>query len=65
MCSGAGEDRVAGAPGAGAAGGRVVDQTGVRQGLVCVAEVESGGGGGAEVRVEVGAQVLLDDEEEA
>ena len=59
------EDRVAGAPGAGAAGGRGVDEAWVRQGLVGVAEVESGGGGGAEVRVEVAAQVLLDDEEKA
>ena len=62
---GPGEDRVAGAPGADAAGGRVVDEAGVREGLVRVAEVESGGGGGVEVGVEVGLQVLLDDEEEA
>ena len=62
---GSGEDRVAGAPGAGAVGGRVVDEAGVREGLVCVAEVESGGGGGVEVGVEIGLQALLDDEEEA
>ena len=62
---GGGKDRVAGAPGAGAVGGRGVDEAGVCEGLVGVAEVESGGGGGAEVGVEVVAQVLLDDEEEA
>ena len=62
---GGGEDRVTGAPGAGAVGGRRVDQAGVREGLIRVAEVEAGGGGGAEVGVEVGLQVLLDDEQEA
>ena len=46
-------------------GGGCVDEAGVREGLVCVAEVESGGGGGAEVGVEIGLQVFLDDEEEA